>query len=258
MSELRRLPLEGARFGFFCRPFLAASGPHAGKVLKLYRGGRREEAEALAQAHRLYVDKLRRLGILVPPTTMEVLAWGRGYRVQIVQEPFPIELHARTLVQRGEPAAGRAIVRGILEDALKVIGHNQATGEEIGFHPTLRNYFVRDSRFFMVDTFPPMAGGRRQVKAIVAAQVGLGGAGPLGDWLMDLVTEEYYDPLRMLFGVLASAARLRPELAEDFFAQARQVFEERATGEMRQLLLEEGRKLRLSRQHFLVRLFKRQ
>ena len=59
----------------------------------------------------------------------------------------------------------------VLGDALKVIEHNRSKGGNVGFHPTLRNYFIRNGKAVYVDTFPPMVGGKKTVARIIEKQV---------------------------------------------------------------------------------------
>jgi len=158
--------IGGDKLGFFSKPYLAESGPDKGMVVKQYRGIlTRSEAERTKALHQQFVEKLKEIGIRLLETSMRVVEAGRNkFRVEIVQKPFRGEELAREIIKKASPKECSRIMEMIVEDAVKVIEYNKDRGEKVGFHPTLRNYFISGGKQYYIDTFPPMVGGKNRYR----------------------------------------------------------------------------------------------
>ena len=90
----------------------------------------------------------------------------------------------------------------------------------IGFHPTLRNYALRDGSLFYFDTFPPMLMNQRELNRIILRMSPYGSLFkiffPL-TWI-NLVSNEYYNFDKMFTSIAGSCCRLRPENANAILA----------------------------------------
>lgn len=237
--ETRGHPVTGADLGFFSKPFIASSGPDKGKVVKVYKGKLgREEAKETVMQHDSFVETLRKIGVRVPDTTARIVEFGNAFRLEIVQEPFNHSEHAREIIRKSPPEECSKIMLGIMSDAIKVIAHNLKTKGGIGFHPSLRNYFFRDGTAYFVDTFPPMAGGRKAVSGMIAKQVA---GSRFGRGFVRLaspmIIHEYYNPKIMLLGILSSSLRIRPDLRAYLMREAREFFSGNTSGSLRKRLL---------------------
>lgn len=211
--------------GFFSRPGLAVSGPFRGRIVKAYRPVRDKDlCLRIAHEHDRYVRLLRRAGFRIPSTEIHTLPHGRRWRLVIVQDAFREEELLRGRFFRASRAEARRLLRLLLSEALRFLAFRERHREPIGFHPTFRNYALRDGLLRYFDTFPPMLRSQEQLGDLVARfapqplfRIAYG----LSRRWMSRVTDEYYHAVPMLTGIVGSACRLRPDLAEDLLAAGR-------------------------------------
>lgn len=173
--------------------------------------------------HDAFVRNLRFIGINVPETTMKFEQAGSRVRLEIEQEGFEAHELARNKIMNGRKEEVLSTMGGIISDALK-FADSPKTGQ-MGFHPTVRNYAVRDGKFYILDTFPPF-GEEREVWRIAArhaptlpTRAFMTVAGPLNR----VYTKQCYDPATMVAGIVASTVRLRPELKDEIIAHSREL-----------------------------------
>ena len=204
-----------SRLGYFCAPFRPASGPLSDRVIKVYRGlSDRSGLDRLKQCHDDYVAALHASGVGLPETEFHLLAMD-GIRVPvIVQQALPEGSLMRPLMQsRPLPetlqmmeAAGQQIAR---------FWHWAATQEaRIGFHPSIRNFAYLDGRAVFFDTFPPLIHYSRDEMGKMLLTFSdkrlMRVVGPLIQWRITAIQDEWYSPAETLVGLVGSACRLRP------------------------------------------------
>jgi hypothetical protein len=220
-------PRKGTVFnlGFFSKPFIPSSGPDKGKIIKFYRPLKDEAlCRIVAEHHDRYVLSLRKAGIRVPRTGIRLEKARGKTSLVIVQDAF-----RETELVRGRFAKGNTkeclwLLEALLSDTLKFLSLTEKLRENLGFHPTLRNYAVRDGRLWYFDTFPPMNWNQKDLNGIVirfAPFAVFRIAYALSkDWIRR-VTDEYYHPVPMICGIVGSACRLRPDIAPALMESAR-------------------------------------
>jgi hypothetical protein len=205
-----------SRLGYFCAPFRPAEGPFSDRVVKVYRGlTDRAMAERLQRCHDDYVQALLAAGVPMPATAFHLLAMEGAHVPVILQEALPVESLMRPLMQaRPLPetlemmeAAGQVIAR---------FWHWAETQEaRIGFHPSIRNFAIRDGEAVFFDTFPPLIHysraemGRMLLTFSEKRLMRL--VGPLMQARVTGIQDEWYSPAETLVGLVGSACRLRPE-----------------------------------------------
>jgi hypothetical protein len=86
-----------SKLGYFCTPFRPDSDPFRDKVIKVYQPQRDEEIlQALVAAHDDYVNLLRKLGVCVPETNINLLSHGAMLVPVIVQEAIETKFMMRS------------------------------------------------------------------------------------------------------------------------------------------------------------------
>lgn len=87
---------------------------------------------------------------------------------------------------------------------------------DFGFHPTLRNYSIRNNSLYYFDTFPPMNMSQLALNKLILQMA------PVRDWIksfipskaINRVSNEYYYFDKMFLGIVGSSVRLRPEFGQ--------------------------------------------
>lgn len=223
LAELSRLIRADAsdrgqvisRLGYFCAPFRPTEGPLSDRVIKVYRGlSDASELDRLKACHDDYVAALHASGVGLPETEFHLLEMD-GIRVPvIVQEALPVASLMRPLMQ-SEPlpetlkmmeAAGQQIAR---------FWHwAEAQEARIGFHPSIRNFAYIDGRAVFFDTFPPLIRYTRDEMGKMLLTFSdkrlMRVVGPLIQWRITAIQDEWYSPAETLVGLVGSACRLRP------------------------------------------------
>ena len=218
-SATRGQPIS--RLGYFCAPFRPASGPFSDRVIKVYRGLQDDAAlDRLAQCHDDYADALRQTGVPLPETAFHLLDIG-GTRVPvIVQEALPETSLMRPLMQQ----AGLDETVTMMEAAGQVIATFWNNADQfdtrIGFHPSIRNFAIIDTRAVFFDTFPPLIHYNREEMGRMLLQFSdkrlMRLVGPLMQRRVTAIQDEWYSASETLVGLVGSACRLRPEHAQDY------------------------------------------
>jgi len=232
---MRGEPVAGSKFGFFSRPVLVGEGPHAGKVVKVYRAvSSRSRCEDLCAHHALHVRQLRDIGIVLPNTEMTIEPRGDQWQPIIIQDYFPPGQMAKSRVARVARGEALDLMQGILQDALKALAYVEHHGDRrFGFHPTLRNYAVAAGTLNYLDTFPPMSDYcREEVAAVVLEFVPRGLPGFLkflGRPYLKTVIDEYFRADVMLQGIVGSTCRLRPRDSDAIISRAREIIAQAPT-----------------------------
>ncbi|NTU41755.1 MAG: hypothetical protein HGA78_01620 [Nitrospirales bacterium] len=224
-GSLKRI--ESGKYGFFSKPFLATSGPFIGKIVKQYHDiGDRELCAELVRVHDRYADLLRKAGISVPETEI-LLREGkkRKYTIMIVQEAFPETALVRNIMLTAGLDECSRLMKGIIDDAVTVLNFMREHPEEnMGFHPTLRNYAVTGEKLHYFDTFPPFClWDQRRVEKIILDFAPFPLVRHFKPFLlpfMHRVTDEYYFDDKMILGIVGSSCRLRPEFYQQFLDSA--------------------------------------
>ncbi|HNR89269.1 MAG TPA: DUF6206 family protein [Spirochaetota bacterium] len=221
--------IESGKFGFFSKPYLATAGPDAGKIIKQYHHiKKRALCEELVSIHDEYFALLRKAGISVPDTEIRLVAEkGGAHTIRIVQSAFPEAALVRNIMQAADFPLCERLMRGIIDDAVTVLVFMRENPKEnMGFHPTLRNYSFHDERLHYFDTFPPFCRwGQRRVEEIILEFAPFGFVKyvkPLFKPFMHRVTDEYYFEDKMVLGIVGSSCRLRPEFYQRFLDSAKE------------------------------------
>ena len=192
-----------------------------GKIIKRYRGGVSEDAAGrLSLQHANFINNLRSIGIATPVTHIRFVPKHHKLSVEIEQEQFKKEELAGEIIKNGTWAEVSHITQGIIRDAILFI--QSPFSKEMGFHPTVRNYAVREGKFYMLDTFPPFSDRittekimRRHAPSLLFKLIMA-----LSPFTLRKFSEEYYNSVEMIYGIYGTISRLRPE----FEAQIRQLF----------------------------------
>ena len=210
-----------SKLGYFCAPFRPADGPFADRVIKVYQPLRdRAVADRLARCHDDYAAALVEAGVPLPDTAFHLLEEGTARVPVIVQEALPAESLMRPLMQQ----VGREESLAMMEAAGQVIARfwNYADRFEtrIGFHPSIRNFAIRDGQAVFFDTFPPLIHysreemGRMLLTFSESRLMRL--VGPLMQRRVTGIQDEWYSPPETLVGLVGSACRLRPDDARAY------------------------------------------
>lgn len=210
-----------SRLGFFCAPFRAGPGAFEGRIIKVYQGlhDAQERARLLA-AHDDYVEALTGYGVPMPDTAVTtVRLQGRDVPV-VVQEALPDATMMRPQMLTNDLPGALALCQAAGEVIAGFWHAVQSDNRRIGFHPSIRNFAVVDSRAVFFDTFPPLIGysraemGRMLHRFSDKRLIRL--IGPLMPERIASIQDEWYDPAETLVGLVGSACRLRPDDAQAF------------------------------------------
>ncbi len=208
-----------SRLGYFCAPFRPESGPYADRVIKVYRALSDNAAlDRLAAAHDAYVAALTATGVPLPETEFRLVRTGTALRPVIVQEALPVESMMRPTLR--DVPREEALV--LLEAAGAVIARFWNAADRfdtrIGFHPSIRNFAVRDGEAVFFDTFPPLIHYSRAEMGKLLLRFSesslMRWAGPLVQRRITAIQDEWYSPAETLVGLVGSACRLRPADAD--------------------------------------------
>lgn len=210
-----------SRLGYFCAPFRPAKGPFHDRVIKVYRGlTDHAVAERLRDCHEDYVAALLAGGVPMPETDFHLLEMEGALVPVIVQKALPAESLMRPLMQ----ARPLSETLDMMESAGQVIARfwHWAEGQEtrIGFHPSIRNFAIRDGEAVFFDTFPPLIHYSRdemgQMLLTFSEKRLMRVIGPLMQRRVTGIQDEWYSPPETLVGLVGSACRLRPKDADAY------------------------------------------
>ena len=202
--------------GFFSQPVRYKKEGFSEKVIKFYQPVKDEKrVDFLCENHDSYVRKLSATGIHIPETSIYKIADEGKFLPVIVQNAFEQTELVRGILETCDESRFREILGLLLEDVFRFI----LAKTTLGFHPTLRNFAVKDVAWYF-DTFPPMDMDQKKLNSIILefspVKIPVSGFIP-GRWV-NLVSDEYFSPELMLKGLAGSACRLRPEFAVETIA----------------------------------------
>jgi hypothetical protein len=210
-----------SKLGYFCAPFRPPAGPFSDRVIKVYRGlSDADQAAHLARCHADYVAALHAAGVPMPDTAFHLLAMDGVQVPVVVQEALPTSSLMRPRMQQED----RAGTLAMLDAAGQVIARfwHWAEGQEgrIGFHPSIRNFAIRDGQAVFFDTFPPLIHYSRDEMGAMLLTFSekrlMRLVGPLLRARVTGIQDEWYSPPETLVGLVGSACRLRPEHADAY------------------------------------------
>ena len=216
-----------SKLGYFCAPFRPDTGPFRDKVIKVYQAQRNEEIlQALVTAHDDYVNLLRKLGLSVPGTNINLLSHGAMLVPVIVQEAIEAKFMMRS--QMLDADLSRALV--LMDTAGHVIAQcwNSLSPEDgrVGFHPSIRNFAIINEKAVFFDSFPPLIHYKHaemgKILLLFSDSHLIRLIGPLVPQKLAGIQDEWYSASETLIGLVGSACRLRPTDSEAFLAWGRQ------------------------------------
>ena len=210
---------ECSDLGFFSKPFRILLNEEE-LVVKLYLPVRNVSlVSSILENHNSYIAELKATGIKVPETTITYRQIKGKQQLIIIQEAFHENELLRKLVKEASVDVLVTLCKLIFDDILK-FWTNKKTSMDVGFHPTLRNYALRGSELYYFDTFPPMLMGQKELNRIMVSMAPyktlIKKILPTG--LISIVSDEYYNPVKMFTGVVGSCCRLRPEAAHQILS----------------------------------------
>lgn len=219
-----------SRLGFFSQPFRMQDDAEHTWVVKPYRplSSQRLAAE-LSSAHERYLQQLRLMGLRLPDTHMRMIPDGSRIWPVVVQASFAEKELLRGRMESAEQDEYLQYLEALWGDVDKYRTFLAGSEDDLGFHPTTRNYAWREEQLWFFDTFPPMAMPQRELNRWIVRMAPV--RFPLRRWVpqrwVNRVSDEYYQVAPMLLGIVGSACRLRPEYCPAVMAWAR---ERAATG----------------------------
>ncbi|MDX2304963.1 MAG: DUF6206 family protein [Microscillaceae bacterium] len=213
-----------SKLGFFSSPIKIHNQQGDALVLKIYKPIKNPTLmDFILENHKDYILKMRALGILIPDTEAQVRQIASKFYLIICQKAFePSEL-VRNLLEEAPKNRFLEIMTRIFDDILLYWQNKKNEPLEIGFHPTLRNYALRDEKLYYFDTFPPMLMPQKHLNKIILKMAPL--QIPMQYFVpqhsINRVSDEYYQLDKMIIGVIGSCCRLRPEFHAAILESAR-------------------------------------
>lgn len=205
---------ESSPLGFFSKPFrVQLQGKE--NIVKIYTAIRSVK-HIVQEKHDSYKNLLEQTGIKIPHTQAILMDERKPALFVIVQEPFADEELVRTILEKCEKEKVFELITKLFEDVL-VFWKNKPHDQPLGFHPTLRNYAIRNNTLYYVDTFPPMNFPQDELNRFIlkVAPVPRVVTFFIPEKSINRVTDEYYSIEKMLIGLIGSTCRLRPEYADE-------------------------------------------
>jgi hypothetical protein len=221
--ELLLAKLSGSErdseLGFFSKPFRLAFKDKELIIKKYFPVRDNSTVDFILRNHDNYVKELMSLGIKIPETIIRTVQSKRKYQIIIIQEAFKKEEMLRDIMERSSEEEMLEFCRLILDETLK-FRNNRKNVADIGFHPTLRNYALHDGSLWYFDTFPPMLMKQRELNRIIIrmSPFGMLVKNLIPPGLIDIVSDEYYDFVKMFKGIVGSCCRLRSDYASSILS----------------------------------------
>jgi len=214
-----------SQLGFFSKPIRVTKG-NIEYVIKLYSPTRNKDIiNTIKTNHQPYIDELSSIGINVPDTHLQEKKSGNKTVLVITQKAFEEKELVRGMIENGNHEIVLHVLKLMLDDCLKYWKNKPE--KEIGFHPTTRNYALKDDQLHYFDTFPPMLMSQKKLNRIIIqmtpAKINIK---PLvhQKWV-NRVSDEYYQIDKMVSGITGSFCRLRPELKEEILETSWRIIE---------------------------------
>ena len=207
-----------SKLGFFSAPIKVQNDLGEDIILKIYKPLKNtNDLTFILENHEEYILKMRALGVNIPETHANYRKIGKKFYLMICQKAFePAEL-VRTILEEAPLDRFLEIMILIFEDILNYWQNKTHDDIQIGFHPTLRNYALKNEQLHYFDTFPPMYMPQAQINKLILKMAPL--QLPVQYFLpqktINRVSDEYYQLDKMMLGVIGSCCRLRPEFHQD-------------------------------------------
>ena len=202
-----------SNLGFFSKPYLV-DYENQPFIVKTYLPIKSHKlTSSIIENHHQYVTELSATGIRVPQTFITQLKQKHKYQIVIVQYAFKKEELFRDIVATSSIEDVKIHCQQILEQTM-IFWENKA--ENIGFHPTLRNYALHNNELHYFDTFPPMSMDQIALNKIIIKLSPFGKLikGLVPQKAINRVSNEYYQIDKMITGIVGSCCRLRPDAIE--------------------------------------------
>lgn len=215
-----------SQFGFFSKPF-RVNLQNEELIIKTYIPVRKRWiASLILDTHDLYASCLREYGINVPETQLFSFWEDSLFKIIIVQKPFEEFQLIRNIMSSCSLEKLFEILNLIFLDIAK-FWKNKKSAKLPGFHPTLRNYALTEAGLNYYDTFPPMLVEQKILNRIIIAM------SPYGKYikkivppfLINKVSDEYYQFDKMVMGVIGSTCRLQPQYADTLLDFCKRYFQ---------------------------------
>lgn len=218
-----------SRLGFFSKPFRMTTQQGKEWVVKTYKAiSNQKMLQKIIQNHDDYIAAMQKIGIKIPHTEIHTLNQKGKQQLVVLQAPYQQEELIRGIMETAKKERFLQLLGLLLEDTLRYWANKPDIA--IGFHPTLRNYALRNEELFYFDTFPPMLMPQKELNAIIVAmapiQLNLAPVIPLS--AINRVSDEYYQKDKMLIGIIGSCCRLRPEFTDAVLNFARDFIQNHA------------------------------
>lgn len=205
---------EVSKLGFFSKPY-KINIDNKNLIVKCYKPTK--NADYIINLHNDYVKQLAELNIEVPETYISKVEEKNKHKLVILQNAFEDNELVRTILSNSDKSILLNIMQLLFEDTIKFWNNNK-NGERLGFHPTLRNYALRNNQLYYFDTFPPMNLTQKELNKLIIQMA------PVVSFIkpfvplksINRVSDEYYSVEKMITGLIGSCVRLRPEFAETF------------------------------------------
>jgi len=176
----------------------------------------KDGASFILDKHDEYKKSLLETGIRFPSTQMAAVRKRNKTELVIFQEAFSPEELFRNIFQHALAEDLSGLCKMIFDDIL-AFWKNMPKQQPIGFHPSLRNYAIRNRELYYFDSFPPMNMTQNELNKIIIKM------SPFGRLIkpvmppkaLNRVSDEYYSIAKMVKGIVGSCCRLRPESMEE-------------------------------------------
>jgi hypothetical protein len=209
--------------GYFSSPFRVAYEENELIVKTFLPVSNKALVDEIIQNHEAYVAAMKAIGIRVPETFITCMQRGTKHQIVIVQQPFSDEELVRDMVAKLPLPIIINLCRLIYVDIIRFC-YRKNLSQDIGFHPSLRNYALREGQLWYFDTFPPILMDQQKLNRIIIVM------SPYGRLIkkitpprmLNRVSNEYYYMPKMFAGVVGSCCRLRPELSEDILGWSKE------------------------------------
>ena len=176
----------------------------------------KDGASFILDKHDEYIKSLLETGVKFPRTQMAAVRKKNKTELIIFQMAFSPKELFRNIFQYASAEELSGLCKMIFDDIL-TFWKNMPKHQPIGFHPSLRNYAIRNRELYYFDSFPPMNMTQNELNKIIIKM------SPFGRLIkpivppkaLNRVSDEYYSVSKMVKGIVGSCCRLRPEYMEE-------------------------------------------
>jgi len=214
-----------SKLGFFSCPTKITLSNGKDVIVKVYKPIRNKTyAKKILDNHNSYVKEMIAAGIKIPKTEIFTKEYKSKSFLIITQNAFEKSELVRPIMIDAEIDTFLDILNLILTDA--VTFWSGKTHPDLGFHPTLRNYAIRENSLRYFDTFPPMLMSQKELNRVILymAPISLFVSKMCPSVLINRISNEYYNIDKMIVGIVGSCCRLRPEFANQILSFAKDYF----------------------------------